>query len=100
GPGNSCARRAMPDSATRKQLSTIAPQPCPPKPNCHTLATTISAVTSSTIGYWMEIGAWQWRHLPRWINQLNSGMFSYQLSLCLQLGQCEGSTTMPGGGGS
>jgi len=90
----------MPDSATRKQLSTMAPKPCQPNPNCQTLARTIKAVTSSTRGYWMEMGSWQCRHLPRWISQLNNGMFSYQLSLCLQCGQCEGSTTMPGGGGS
>ncbi|MNI61571.1 hypothetical protein D3C81_1708740 [compost metagenome] len=90
----------MPDRAIRKQVSTIAPKPCQPKPNCHTQASTITAVSASTSGYWMEIGALQWRHLPPWMIQLNSGMFSYQASLCLQCGQCEGSTTMPGGGGS
>ena len=42
----------------------------------------------------------QLRHLPRRASQLSSGMFSYQDSWCPQCGQCERSTTMPGGGGS
>ena len=46
------------------------------------------------------MGALQWRHLPRSTSQLNSGMFSYHDSGVLQWGQCERSTTMPGGGGS
>ena len=47
-----------------------------------------------------EIGASQCRHLPRSASQLTSGMFSHHDSWCLQCGQCERSTTMPGGGGS
>ena len=78
----------------------MAPKPCQPKPNCQTQASTSTEVRASTSGYCSEIGALQWRHLPPWMIQLNSGMFSYQLSLCLQCGQCEGSTTIPGGGGS
>ena len=90
----------MPDKAIRKQVSTMAPKPCQPKPNCQTQASTTSIeVRASTSGY-CRSARLQWRHLPPWMIQLNSGMFSYQLSLCLQCGQCEGSTTIPGGGGS
>jgi hypothetical protein len=48
----------MPDKATRKQLSRIAPKPCQPKPKRQTLATISSATSSSTAGYCSEIGAW------------------------------------------
>src|SRR5690606_13592791 len=98
--GNSCVRRSMPDSATRKQVSRQAPKPCQPKPNCQTQAAHSSAVTSSTSGYCTEIGALQLRHLPRSASQLNTGMFSYHDSWWPQWGQCERSTTIPGGGGS
>ena len=90
----------MPDSATRKQVNSPAPKPCQPKPKRHTQATSSSIVSSSTAGYCIEIGALQLRHLPRSASQLNTGMFSYQLSWWPQCGQCERSTTMPGGGGS
>ena len=93
-------RRSMPASDTRKHVNSTAPKPRHPNPNCHTHASTSSIVANSTSGYCAEIGAWQCRHLPRNTSQLKSGMFSYHESLCLQCGQCEGSTTMPGGGGS
>src|SRR5690606_24340864 len=98
--GNNCVRRSMPDSAIRKPVNTIAPKPCQPKPKRHTQATISTIVSSSTSGYCAEIGALQLRHLPRSASQLNTGMFSYHDSWCLQCGQCERSTTMPGGGGS
>ena len=98
--GSSRVRRSMPDRATRKPLNSIAPKPFQPKPNFHTQATNSSEVSNSTSGYWNEIGALQLRHLPPRASQLSSGMFSYQDSWCPQCGQCERSTTMPGGGGS
>src|SRR4249919_1949937 len=98
--GNNRVRRSMPASDTRKHVNSTAPKPRHPNPNCHTHASTSSIVANSTSGYCAEIGAWQCRHLPRNTSQLKSGMFSYHDSLCLQCGQCEGSTTIPGGGGS
>ena len=98
--GSSWVRMSMPDNATRKPVSTSAPKPCQPKPKRHTQARNSSIVSSSTAGYWIEIGALQLRHLPRSATQLKTGMFSYQDSWCPQCGQCERSTTMPGGGGS
>ena len=98
--GSSCVFRSMPARAIRKQLSTIAPNPCQPKPNRQTDTTTSSIVSSSTNGYCSEIGAWQLRQRPRRMSQLSTGMFSHHDNWCLQCGQCERSTTMPGGGGS
>ena len=90
----------MPDSAIRKQLSTIAPNACQPKPNRQTDTTTSTIVSSSTSGYCSEIGSWQLRQRPRNASQLSTGMFSHHDNWCLQCGQWERSTTMPGGGGS
>ena len=98
--GSRRVRRSMPESATRKLVSSIAPKPFQPKPNCHAQARNSRPVSNSTNGYWIEIGALQLRHLPRRASQLSSGMFSYQDRACPQCGQCERSTTIPGGGGS
>src|SRR5687768_9582691 len=98
--GSSCVRRSMPDIDIRKPVNTMAPNPCHPKPKRHTHATNSNIVSNSTSGYCGEMGALQLRHFPRSASQLKTGMFSYQLSWCLQCGQCERSTTIPGGGGS
>ena len=78
--GSSCVRRSMPDSAIRKPVNTIAPKPCQPNPKRHTQTTISSIVSSSTSGYWIEIFVLQPRQRPRSASQLNTGMFSYQLS--------------------
>ena len=93
-------RKSIPDKEIRKPVSSIAPKPFQPNPKRHTQATNSSAVSNSTSGYWIEIGALQPRHLPPSASQLSSGMFSYHDNWWPQCGQCERSTTIPGGGGS
>jgi hypothetical protein len=66
-------------------------------PKRHATAANNTPVSSSTAGYCHEIGVPQARQRPRSARKLSSGMFSQAASEWPQRGQCERSTTMPGG---
>ena len=51
-------------------------------------------VRASTIGYRAEIGAPQWRHLPRSSNHDSTGMLSRGATGVLHSGQADGGDTM------
>ena len=80
------------------QVSTSATTASAPTPNRQTTMHDATPVSASISGYWIEIGALQPRQRPPCTSHDTSGTFSYQRSTRPHFGQCDGLSTMPGGG--